>query len=102
MFPLCLHPSSHVLIQYVWAIKGCSFLGTGVSPLGRILVGWAVYSHFPMSRKECDVYSNTAGPMCILDYGKQWPTNGSLNCYALMKLELYCQWLEKSDEILYV
>ena len=87
---------------YVWAIRGCSVLTTGVSPLCRISTDWTMYSYYPMCKEELDFCCNTVWSMYILDYGEKWPITGSLNCCTIMKLEHHCQRLGKWDEILYV
>lgn len=41
-------------------------------------------------------------PMYILDCGERWQLNNSINHCTIMQLELYCQQLDKWDEIYYI
>ncbi|KAK1341687.1 hypothetical protein QTO34_016435 [Cnephaeus nilssonii] len=43
---------------------------------------WSRYSCDPTTKEELVFYCNTAWPVCTLDYGQEWPLNGSLNDYT--------------------
>lgn len=55
-----------------------------------------------MPKKKLIFYCNIIWPLYTLDYGEKWPLNCSLNYYTIIKLELFCQWSGKQDEIPYV
>ena len=56
------------------------------SPLGRILVGWSTCSHYSLSKEVLIYYCNIVWLMYILDCGKRWSMDGSLDNYTIMQV----------------
>lgn len=70
------------------------------SSLGHFLAKRADFSYKPMSKKKMVFYCNTAQPRYSLGSGEKWAPNGSLNCYTILQLELFCEKAGKDDEML--
>jgi hypothetical protein len=54
-----------------------------------------------MNKKKM-YYCNTICPKYVLDAKEKWPKNESLNFHTILQLELFCQKLERWEEIPYV
>lgn len=72
------------------------------NPLGHLLSKWADYSYEPTSERKMFFYCDTTWPQYSLGSRKKWTPNGSLNCYTILQLELFCKKVGKEDEIPYV
>jgi len=72
------------------------------TPVGCILKYWNKFVGNPLTRKRLRTYSTLWQSLYKLEDGEAWPENGTLNYNVILQLMLFCQGLEKWEEVPYV